>query len=116
MKYALLIYQDAEFERSWAAASPEERAAVYAQFEAFARVAGDRIVGGHELALSGAATTLRKRNGEIVVTDGPFAEAAEQLGGYFIVDVADRDEALELARALPDGTVEVRPVAAPPAP
>ena len=110
MKYALLIYQDAGFERSWASASAEERAALYAEFEAFAAFAGDRIVEGHELALSDAATTVRKRGGEVVLTDGPFAEVAEHLGGYFIVEARDLDEALELARALPDGTVEVRPV------
>ncbi len=110
MKYALLIYQDAEFERFWASASAEERAALYAEFETFAAVAGDRIVGGHELALSGAATTVRKRGGEVVLSDGPFAEVAEHLGGYFIVEARDLDEALELAGALPDGTVEVRPV------
>jgi hypothetical protein len=112
MKYALLIYQDAEFERFWARATDEERAALYAEFDAFATVAGDRLVGGHELGLSGTATTVRKRDGEVVLSDGPFAEVAEHLGGYMIVEAADLDEALELARALPDGTVEVRPVAA----
>jgi hypothetical protein len=110
MKYALLIYQDAEFERFWASATDAERAALYAEFEAFAELAGDRIVGGHELALSGTATTVRKRGGDVVLSDGPFAEVAEHLGGYFIVEARDLDEALELARALPDGTVEVRPV------
>ena len=112
MKYALLIYQDAEFERFWASATDEERAALYAEFDAFASVAGDRMLGGHELGLSGTATTVRKRNGEVVLSDGPFAEVAEHLGGYVLVEAADLDEALELARALPDGTVEVRPVAA----
>jgi hypothetical protein len=110
MKYALLIYQDAEFEPFWASASAEERAALYGEFEAFAAAAGDRLMEGHELALSGAATTVRKRGGDVVLSDGPFAEVAEQLGGYFIVEARDLDEALELARALPDGTVEVRPV------
>jgi hypothetical protein len=110
MKYALLIYQDAEFERFWASATDAERTALYAEFEAFAELAGDRIVGGHELALSGTATTVRKRGGDVVLSDGPFAEVAEHLGGYFIVEARDLDEALELARALPDGTVEVRPV------
>lgn len=110
MKYALLIYQDAEFERRWAAASEAERAALYAEFEAFAALAGDRIVEGHELGLSPTATTVRRRGGDVVVTDGPFAEVREQLGGYFIVEVADLDAALALARALPEGTVEVRPV------
>lgn len=111
MKYALLIYQDAEFERFWEHATDEERAALYAEFDAFAAVAGDRLVGGHELGLSGTATTLRKRDGDVVLSDGPYAEVAEHLGGYMIVEAADLDEALELARALPDGTVEVRPVA-----
>ena len=110
MKYALLIYQDAEFERSWESASEAERAALYAEFDAFAAVAGDRIVGGHELGLSGTATTVRRRGDDVVVSDGPFAEVAEHLGGYFIVEARDLDEALELAAALPGGTVEVRPV------
>ena len=112
MKYALLIYQDAEFERFWAHATDEERRALYAEFDAFAAAAGDRLVGGHELGLSGTATTLRKRDGEVVLSDGPFAEVAEHLGGFMIVEAADLDEALELARALPAGTIEVRPVAA----
>jgi hypothetical protein len=110
MKYALLIYQDADFERFWASASEEERAALYAQFGAFAEVAGDRLLGGEELGLSGTATTVRKRGDDVVLSDGPFAEVAEHLGGYMIVEARDLDEALELARALPDGTIEVRPV------
>jgi hypothetical protein len=110
MKYALLIYQDAEFERFWASATDAERTALYAEFEAFAELAGDRIVGGHELALSGAATTVRKRGGDVVLSDGPFAEVAEHLGGYFIVEARDLDEALEFARALPSEVVEVRPL------
>jgi hypothetical protein len=112
MKYALLIYQDAEFERFWEGATDEERTEVYAHFEAFAGAAGDRLLEGHELGLSGTATTLRKQDGEVVISDGPFAEVAEHLGGYLIVEAADLDEVLELARHLPDGTVEVRPVAA----
>jgi hypothetical protein len=115
MKYAVLIYQDAEFERFWASASAAERAAVYAGFEAFAAAAGDRLVEGRELALSGTATTVRKQHGEVVLSDGPFAEVAEQLGGYLIVEAADLDEVLGLVRELPDGTVEIRPVAEPPA-
>ena len=110
MKYALLIYQDAGFERFWANASDAERAALYGEFAAFAELAGDRIVGGSELGLSGTATTVRKRDGEVVLSDGPFAEVAEHLGGFFVVEARDLDEALELARALPDGTVEVRPI------
>ena len=113
MKYALLIYQDAEFERRWEAASDAERARLYAEFDAFAAAAGDRILGGHELGLSDTATTVRRRGDDVVVSDGPFAEVAEHLGGFFIVEAADLDEALALARALPEGTVEVRPVVEP---
>jgi hypothetical protein len=110
MKYALLIYQDAEFDRFWASASEEERAALYSQFDDFKAVAGERLVEGNELALSTTATTMRRRGDDVVISDGPFAEVAEHLGGYIVVDARDLDEALELARALPEGTVEVRPV------
>jgi hypothetical protein len=115
MKYALLIYQDAEFDRFWAGASDEERAGMYAEFEKFAQVAGERIVGGHELGLSTTATTVRRSNGEVMVSDGPFAEVAEHLGGFYIVEADDSDAALEWASrvtAAIDVPIEVRPFAA----
>ena len=114
MQYALLIYQDAAFEREWADATDERKQELYAQYGAFGKLLAERnaMVGGNELGLSHTATTVRKRDGEAVVTDGPFAEVAEQLGGYYIVDAADIDEALEFARALPNDVVEVRPVVA----
>jgi hypothetical protein len=115
MKYALLIYQDGAFEKEWADPSPERRDEVYAEFGAFERLLGERDakVDGYELGLSHTATTVRKRGKDFAVTDGPFAETAEQLGGYYIIEARDLDEALELARALPAETVEVRPVVEP---
>jgi hypothetical protein len=112
MKYALLIYQDRAFEEEWANAGPERREELYAEFGRFGQLLEERgaMVEGNELGLSHTATTLRKRNGDAVVTDGPFADTTEQLGGYYIVEARDLDEALELARALPADTVEVRPV------
>lgn len=115
MKYALLIYQDAEFERRWAAASDEDKRDLYAQYAAFDQMLRERgaLVDANELALSCTARTVRKNGAEALVTTGPFAETAEQLGGYFIVDVRDDDEALELARALPAEVVEVRAIPTP---
>lgn len=69
------------------------------------------------LALPDSATTVRIRDGELVLSDGPFAETAEVLGGYYVFDCADLDEAIELAAKLPaarDGSVEVRPMVAIP--
>jgi hypothetical protein len=68
---------------------------------------------GSELAPIGSATTLRVRNGKSVTTDGPFAETKEQLGGYYIIDVADLDQALAWAAKCPGawvGSVEIRPL------
>jgi hypothetical protein len=113
MKYALLIYQDADFERYWADADDQQKQELYARYTAFGNMLAERnaVVDGNELGLSHTATTVRtKDGGDAVVTDGPFAEVAEQLGGYYIVNAADLDEALEFARALPNDVVEVRPV------
>jgi hypothetical protein len=112
MKYALLIYQDDAFEKWWATASEDQRKELYEQYGAFSQLLRERnaLVGGNELAVSSMATTVRKRDGDSVVTDGPFAEVAEQLGGYYVIEARDLDEALELAKALPSDTVEVRPV------
>jgi hypothetical protein len=107
MKYALLLYGD---ESVWQNATPEERAEVYAKHTAFLEMltARNAIVGGAELAHSATATTLRRDGDEVLLTDGPFAEAAEQLAGFYLVEARDHDEALEFARALPSGNVEVR--------
>jgi hypothetical protein len=109
MKYALLLYGD---ESVWQNATPDERVEVYAKHNAFMELLREReaIVGGAELAHSSTATTLRRGAGEVLVTDGPFAEMAEQLAGFYLVEARDLDEALEFARALPSGNVEVRPM------
>jgi hypothetical protein len=68
-----------------------------------------KVVGGHELRGPGTATTVTHRNGKALVTDGPFIEAKEVIGGFAEIEVADLDEALEMAKEWP-GTVEIRPV------
>jgi hypothetical protein len=76
----------------------------------FGRYAG-KITGGHELQPERTATTVKFNNGKPVVTDGPFIEGKEAIGGYAEVDVADLDEAIEMAKGWPTGgPVEVRPV------
>jgi hypothetical protein len=113
MQYALLIYGD---ERAWANASEEEQRAAYARHEAFLAMLRERdaVVGGAQLDSSWKGATVRKPGGEAegLVTDGPFAEMAEQLAGFYLVRARDLDEAVELARALPSpgGAVEVRPL------
>jgi hypothetical protein len=68
-----------------------------------------KVVGGHELQGPSTATTVSRRNGTVTVTDGPFIESKEVIGGYAEIDVADLDEALAMAKEWP-GTVEIRPV------
>jgi hypothetical protein len=120
LKYALLLYQDKAFEDEWETMRAAERGKVYAEFDAFTQAAeanGAKILGGNELGLSHTATTVRRsvsasrRDGEdFVVTDGPFAEVAEHLGGYFEIEARDLDHVLELVRSLPSGTTEIRPI------
>ncbi len=117
MKYALLLYQDREFEDQWAAMSQDERQEVLAQFAAFDEAVhehGGQILGGNELGLSHTATTVRRgatgEGDDFVVTDGPFAEVAEHLGGYYEIEARDLDHAIELVRFLPVGTTEIRPI------
>ena len=112
MKVLALIWSD---ESGWEKLSPEEREAWYAQYRSFAAAADAKLAGGDELAPTRAATTVRVRDGETTVTDGPFAETREQLGGYFVLDVGSLDEATELAAKIPgakQGTVELRAAAA----
>lgn len=68
------------------------------------------IVGGEALPDGSAATTLRTRGGEFAITDGPFAEAAEQIGGFYLLEAPDLDTVIELCRILPPYDIEIRPV------
>ena len=112
MEYLALIYGD---ESTWERFSDQERSAAYEQYGDFARAAGDAgvLVGGEELGPTSSATTVRVREGRQLVTDGPYAEVKESLGGYFILDCASFDEAVTWAARIPGashGAVEVRPV------
>ena len=112
MQYMLLIYDD---EQAYQSLSDEERAPIYQEYMALVSDLGEKYVGGAPLAPTSAATSVRVRDGEQLVTDGPFAETKEQLGGYFLIEVESLDEALEIAARLPaarNGSIEVRPVIA----
>jgi len=112
MQYLMLIY---EAEAEWNAIPEEEKQGIYKRYM---DLAGDlkqsgKYVGGHQLQPIATATTVRVRNGKKAVTDGPFAETKEQLGGYFLVEAKDLDEALAIAGRIPGaevGSIEVRPV------
>jgi len=112
VKVMALIYADASV---WETFSPEEREAAYERYRAFAdeaRAAGV-MVAGNELASPRDATTVRIRGDETLVTDGPYTEVKEALGGYFLLDVETLDEAVEYAAKIPGaehGAVEVRPL------
>ena len=109
MKYALLIYSEPGSHE--ALANGEREAATR---EYFALSADHRCQSGAQLQPVESATTVRVQNGRTLTTDGPFADTKEVFGGYFVFDVADLDEALELASRVPaariGGSVEVRPV------
>ena len=112
MRYLLMICTD---ETADEASSPEEQAATLAEYGVWAEEMGARGVlrGGERLRPTTDATTVRVRDGETLTSDGPFAETKEQVGGYYLVDCKDLDEAIEVASKLPgarDGSIEVRPI------
>ena len=117
MKVMALIYGDSSV---WETYSDAEREAVYARYRAFADEAREAgvMAGAEELASPRDATTVRVRGDETLVTDGPYAEVKEGLGGYFVFEVATMDEAVDLAAKIPGaehGAVEVRPIYVDPA-
>jgi len=109
MKYMLLVYMDEK------AMTDNERADCYVESAELAQslnTSGNYVSAGplHPVA---TATTVQVRNGRRIVTDGPFAETREQLGGYYIVEANDLDEALRIAERIPGalkGSIEIRPV------
>jgi hypothetical protein len=117
VKYLALIYGDAS---RWESFSAEEREAVYGRYRAFGdagREAGV-VLGGAELASTRDATTVRVRDAETLVTDGPYAEVKEALGGYYLLECDSLDDALDWAARIPGaehGSVEVRPIYVDPA-
>jgi hypothetical protein len=109
MKYLLQIYPATdEFEQL----SEDEQNAVVGEYLAISQSAA--VIGGNQLQPVETATTVRVQDGQTLLTDGPFVEAKEHLGGYFVVDADDLDAALEIAERIPaarmGGAVEVRPL------
>jgi hypothetical protein len=113
MKYFVLLAGYGEMP-GWDALTPEEQEAAmgrHAQFgEACDARPGVEMLGGEALGEGTMATTLRTRGGEMTVTDGPFAEAAEQIGGYYLLEAPDLDTVIELCRILPAYDIDIRPV------
>jgi hypothetical protein len=110
MKYLCTIYGD---ESQMANVTPEQVNEVLEAYGAFGQEAGEAILAGEGLQPTSTATTVRVRDGERMLTDGPFAETKEQLGGFYLLECNSLDEAIELAAKIPgaqSGSVEVRPV------
>jgi len=116
MRYALLVYSD---QSSWEGIDEEEAARQRAEsmprwltlFEEMGKA--DPAVEGRELVAASEAKVVRLRDGERVVTDGPFAETKEQIGGIFLTELPDLDEAIRIAALVPaadHGSMEIRPV------
>jgi len=107
MQYLLLIYEN---EKRFSKGYPESE---LAEYRAFGKEYATSIKGGNALQPTNSAATVRVRDGKVLSTDGPFAETKEQLGGYYLVDARDRDEAVAMAAKIPGarfGSVEVRPI------
>ncbi|HEY4708634.1 MAG TPA: YciI family protein [Candidatus Acidoferrales bacterium] len=112
MQYLLLIYGQ---ESDWFNLTPTQSAAMQQEYGQFSKEIAEsgKHLGSNRLTPVASATTVRVRDGKRVVTDGPFAETKEQLGGYYLVEAKDLDEAITLAGRIPaarHGSVEVRPI------
>jgi hypothetical protein len=112
MQYLCLIYDD---EKSWQKLAPGETEKIMGEFHAYTESIkkSGHYIGGNALAPTHTATTVRVRQGKLATTDGPFAETKEQLGGYYLLQARDLNEAIQLAARIPGarfGAVEVRPV------
>jgi hypothetical protein len=110
MQYMLLIYQSEGLKLG-----PSEESQMMQEYMAFTQdiVKSGKFKAGDRLESTDSATTVQVRNGKMVSTDGPFAETKEQLGGYYIVEASDLDEAISIAARIPGartGSIEVRPI------
>jgi hypothetical protein len=112
MKYLCLIYEQ---EEQWARMSEEEAGKIFGEYRQFTQdtKTSGHYLGGNALQPTMAATTVRMRNGSISTTDGPFAETKEQLGGYYLIEARDLNDAVQVASRIPaarNGSIEVRPI------
>jgi hypothetical protein len=115
MRYVLLIYDD---EKGWAKLSEAERQHYMGEFGKLRQEIAGQYVAGSQLHPTSAATSVKTRNGKRLVIDGPFAETREQIGGYWLIGVADLDAAIAIAERIPSGptgVVEIRPLVEAPA-
>jgi hypothetical protein len=117
MKYMLLIYDD---EKIWGTVTEADRQKMFGEYMAFNKEVREsgHYKAGAPLQPTSKATSVKVRNGKRLVTDGPFAETREQLGGYYLVEAKDLDEAIGIAARIPSGrtgTIEVRPIMEMPA-
>ena len=118
MQYLLLIYEN---EANFASIPEAEQGKIFQEYMDYTNRINKsgNYVAGEALQPVSSATTVRQRNGKTLTTDGPFAETKEQLGGFFIVEAKDLDEAIKLATGIPavrTGTIEVRPIMPTPPP
>jgi hypothetical protein len=114
MQYLMLIY---DVEADWSKMSAAEQAAMYKEYGQFTQQISEsgNHRAGHQLKPIATATTVRLRDGQRLVTDGPFAETKEQLGGFYLVEAQDLDEAIAIAARIPSvrhGSIEIRPIVA----
>jgi hypothetical protein len=112
MQYLLLIY---DTEKIWADMPPEESGKLFGEYMQFSKEIREsgHFIAGEALQPVHTATTVRTRNGKTTSTDGPFAETREQLGGFYMINAKDLDEATAIAARIPSaryGSIEVRPV------
>jgi hypothetical protein len=112
MKYLCMIYDD---EKKIGAMSQDEMKQFMGEYGAYTQSVKDsgHYLGGNPLQPVHTATSIRSRNGKVSTTDGPFAETKEQLGGYYLIEAKDLNEAISVASRIPSvktGTIEVRPI------
>ena len=112
MKYLCLIYEN---EREWESKSPSDAEAIMGEYFGFTEAIrkNGKYLAGEALQPTATATTVRVRNGKVSTTDGPFAETKEQLGGFYMIEANDLNDAIQVAAKIPSarwGTIEVRPV------
>jgi hypothetical protein len=117
MKYMLLIYHNDE---AWNNLDESERQGIYLEFRSLREqlLSKGQFLSGSQLQPADTATSIRVREGKDLLTDGPFAETHEQLGGYFLIEAKNLDEAISVARRIPSartGTIEVRALVEAPA-